>query len=328
MTTESGEWVPYKNVTAVDDAEMLFDHLEAFMRQAVAAGKPFLAQVSLHQVHIPYIAPPSFRALYSNYTINQQDYYGALTAADAQIGRLRTLLASLGVAQNTLVAFTADNGPEVDSAHGHGTAPFPNPGLTGGLQGRKRALLEGGIRVAGVMEAPFLVGGRGPLELSHFAAVTNDFLPTFMDLIGATNIRPSWPLDGISLVPVLNGSIPASAARPTPIGWMSVFPLSAGNATCPAGAARLPPSAPADYSVPEKQAQIAWTEGPLTLTACRNELDNFVFRLFNVETDPAEANDLFASNLATADAMFQRMYTWQQSVAQSWNTESMCPDQP
>jgi hypothetical protein len=41
----SGAWEPYKNVTAVDDAGQLVDQLEAFVRAAVAAGKPFLAQV-------------------------------------------------------------------------------------------------------------------------------------------------------------------------------------------------------------------------------------------------------------------------------------------
>lgn len=68
--------------------------------------------------HIPYISPPEFRALYPNATLNEQDYYGAASAMDAQVGRVRRLLADLGLAHNTLVAFSADNGPEVSDAGG------------------------------------------------------------------------------------------------------------------------------------------------------------------------------------------------------------------
>ena len=91
---------------------------------------------------------------------------------DAQVGRVRQLLAAANLTWNTMVIFSSDNGPEVDPAGGQGTAAFPNPGLTGGLAGRKRALLEGGVRVPGVVEAPWLVarahgGAGGPLRLEE-----------------------------------------------------------------------------------------------------------------------------------------------------------------
>lgn len=320
-----GVWAPYKNLTAVDDAEMLVDHLEAFVNGSVAAGKPFLAQVSFHQVHIPYISPPQFRSLYAQYNLNEQDYYGAITAMDAQVGRVRQILAAAGVADNTMIIFTADNGPEVDNSGGHETTPFVNPGLTGGLTGRKRALTEGGIRVAGIVEAPFLVRGQGPLHLQAFAAATVDILPTFMELINATNVRPSWPLDGISLVSALSGG---ATVRPQPIGWLSDFTLASGNATCPSGPPKLPPNAPANYSTPVKQPQVAWSEGNLKLVGCMNEGGHWRFRLFDVVADRGETNDLFDANLPTVSAMFGRLAQWQASVQNSWDTESVCQSQP
>ena len=40
-----------------------------------------------HQTHIPYVAPPAFRAMYPNATPNEADYFGAATAMDAQVRR-------------------------------------------------------------------------------------------------------------------------------------------------------------------------------------------------------------------------------------------------
>lgn len=324
QTMPDGSWAPYKEVAGVDDAAMLVDRLEAFVMTAQQQGRPFLAQVSFHQVHIPYIAPPEFRALYPDVDENHQDYYGALTAMDAQIGRIRGFLRDLGLANNTLLAFTADNGPEVDTG-GHGCVAFPNPGVTNGLQGRKRALLEGGIRVPGLVEAPFLVQGKGPLRLDHYVASHVDFLPTVLDLINASNARPSWPLDGVSLAPALRGEV---TVRPANMGWLANFTLESGNATCPHGPARLPSNAPANFTTPRNQAQTAWSEGPLTLVACRNFQGNYYFRLFNVETDPGQENDLFLSDPSTVEAMYSRLAVWLASVQVSRETESMCQLQP
>lgn len=52
------------------------------------------------------------------------------------------------------VSITADNGPEVNPAGGQSTGNFENPGLTGGLRGRKRDNTEGGTREIGLVEYP------------------------------------------------------------------------------------------------------------------------------------------------------------------------------
>jgi hypothetical protein len=155
-----------------------------------------------------------------------------------------------------------------------GTSAFPNPGVTGGLTGRKRALLEGGIRVTGIVEAPWLVaqarsGAGGPLRLDHYASVHTDILPTLLELLNVTVAQrphPDWPIDGVSLVPALTGR---ATTRAAPIGWISDFALSAGNATCPPGSPRLPPSAPAGFEAPVGQPQVAWMEGSVKLIGCR-----------------------------------------------------------
>jgi len=321
-TTPSGTWEPYLQVTDVDDAQMLVNRLESFILESIQNQKPFLAQVSFHQVHIPYIAPPEFRALYSNYTENEQDYYGAITAMDAQVGRIRNLLQNLGIANNTIITFAADNGPEVNTGD-HECGYFVNPGSTNGLQGRKRALLEGGLRVGGIIEAPFLVQGNGPYVLDHYVASTFDYLPTFMQLINASKLHPDWPLDGISLVPALSGQ---ATVRPSPAGWLSDFALEDANATCPGGAARLPPGVN-NFTAVAQQSQVSWVDGPLKLVGCVNPQKNWYFRLFNVESDPAETNDLFDSNQAKVTSMYNDLQVWQASVLNSRQVETMCSSQ-
>ena len=156
-------------------------------------------------VHIPYVATPATRATYPGLTANEQDYWGTITQIDAQVGRIRSFLVAQKIAQHTWVSITADNGPEVNPAGGQGTGNFENPGLTGGLRGRKRDVTEGGTRVIGLVEYPLAVkktpGGRTE---PRYPIITSDILPTVLDILGLDSFEKR-PLDGISLLPFLRG---------------------------------------------------------------------------------------------------------------------------
>ena len=93
-----------------------------------------------------------------------------------QVGRIRALLSELGIAEDTFTLLTSDNGPEL-SLGGHDCVSFPNPGSTGGLTGRKRALTEGGIRVPGIIEYPRLVKSNR-VDSGSYPVSTMDILPT------------------------------------------------------------------------------------------------------------------------------------------------------
>ena len=62
--------------------------------------------------HAPILAGPKYRELYSACSEGERHYYGVLTAMDEQVGRLRQGLRSLGAADNTMLWFCSDNGPE------------------------------------------------------------------------------------------------------------------------------------------------------------------------------------------------------------------------
>jgi arylsulfatase A-like enzyme len=183
-------------------------------------------------VHIPYVATPEYRSKYAEYSSNEQDYYGAITAMDEQIGRLRMLLQARGVANDTVIFFTSDNGPEIsptiyNNQTSKGWPFFPNPGSTGGLRGRKRDLTEGGIRVPGLVEWPASIKQN---VVSSFPAATMDYMPTLLDILQADHPHPSWPLDGTSLLPVLTAKSALAAraiTRSKPLGWQ--FKTAHGN---------------------------------------------------------------------------------------------------
>jgi arylsulfatase A-like enzyme len=120
---------------------------------------------------------------------------GMISRMDRDIGRIRALLDELGLAKNTLLVFSSDNGP--CTAGGQDIEFFRS---RGGLRGEKRTLYEGGIRVPTIAWWPGTVK-QG--SVSDFPSVFYDWLPTFADL-AATELQN--PTDGVSLVPTLQGN--------------------------------------------------------------------------------------------------------------------------
>ncbi len=189
-----------------DDSRVIMDRVVPFVEQAKRDGQPFFAVVWFHAPHLPVVAGPKHAAMYAEYDTHARNYYGCITALDEQVGRLRAKLRSLEVAENTMVWFCSDNGPE-------GTAGNM-PGSAAHLRGRKRSLHEGGIRVPGILEWPSTVK---PGSQTDFPAVTSDYLPTIVDALGA-KFSDERPRDGISLLSLLAGE---QNERKSPIGFQS-----------------------------------------------------------------------------------------------------------
>jgi arylsulfatase A-like enzyme len=143
--------------------------------------------------------------MYSDQEFEMQQFAGCITAMDAQIGRLREKLEELGVAENTMVWFCSDNGPE-----GNNSAP----GQTGGFRGRKRSLHEGGVRVPGLLVWPAVVK---PAEVND-PVVTSDYMPTILEAAGTALPENSNRLDGVSILPLLKGE---GWTRPQPVAFAS-----------------------------------------------------------------------------------------------------------
>ena len=126
----------------------------------------------------------------SGWTKDEKDYAASITYLDQYVGRILNYLKKAGIARNTLVIFTSDNGPATDRFRFNSS---------GGLRGIKRDLYEGGIRVPFVAWWPgTITAGTTTNHISTFY----DFFATASALVGAADIPAT---DGISFLPVLLG---------------------------------------------------------------------------------------------------------------------------
>lgn len=123
-------------------------------------------------------------------------YASSVRRIDDCVGDLLELLTDLDIDDETLVIFTSDNGPSVESylTESIRTDFFQSSGPFDGI---KRDCWEGGVRVGALVRAPGLVpAGRTSTHPTQF----HDLLPTFAELAGLT---PPARTDGVSLVPLL-----------------------------------------------------------------------------------------------------------------------------
>jgi len=165
--------------------------------KAAADKKPFFAVVWFGNPHSPHKALAKDKALYGGARANVQNYLGEVTAIDRAMGRLRKGLRDLGVAKDTMLWFTSDNGARA--------------GSTGGLRGKKGSLWEGGVRVPGILEWPARVAR--PMQ-TDVPAGTLDYYPTTLDLLGVKMPNQVEPIDGVSLMPLIAGKMDR---RPKPL---------------------------------------------------------------------------------------------------------------
>jgi arylsulfatase A-like enzyme len=119
---------------------------------------------------------------------NQATYAAMVESLDANVGLVLAALERLGMAENTIVVFTSDNGGERFSD----TFPFT---------GRKTELLEGGIRVPTIVRWP---GVARAGMTSEEPVITMDWLPTLVAAAGGTP-DPSFQSEGIDIRPAIEG---------------------------------------------------------------------------------------------------------------------------
>jgi arylsulfatase A-like enzyme len=123
--------------------------------------------------------------------------YGRMVESlDASIGRVLHALEQKGLAENTIVIFTSDNGGERFSK-------------TWPLTGQKTELLEGGIRVPAIVRWPAQIKAG---QVSEQVAISMDWLPTLLAAAGGAP-DPQYPSDGENLLPQLLGQAAQRSAR-------------------------------------------------------------------------------------------------------------------
>lgn len=189
----------YASSLFVDDAITWIDDHKA---------GPFFLHLALTPPHADIVAPEKYVAPFKGRFeetphnkggyLHQQEpkthYAGMIAFIDESVGRVLDRLEELGIADQTLVIFTSDNGPHYEG--GINPKVFDS---NGPLRGGKRDLYEGGIRVPQIAWWPGKIasGSRSDHPTAFW-----DFAPTAIDLAKGEKVAE---MDGISIVPTLMG---------------------------------------------------------------------------------------------------------------------------
>lgn len=167
--------------------------------------------------HAELIAPEEYIAKYRGQFLPEKEYIGKknsynvggynsqkeshaafaamVNVLDDQIGEILDKVSELGIAENTLIIFTSDNGP-----HKEGGADPDFFNSNGPFKGYKRDLYEGGIRVPMIAYWPSKIR---PGVISNHPSAFWDFFPTAIEIAGVE--KKFAGIDGISFLPTLMG---------------------------------------------------------------------------------------------------------------------------
>jgi len=324
------EWLSHDNFFEVDpplsrnggpperlkgeSSEVIVQEAVRFMEKARQKGKPFFAVIWFGSPHAPYVALDQDLALYKNAPAELRARFAEITAMDRAIGQLRTYLRKAGLRDNTLLWYCGDNGVPQE-----GRLDMP-------LRGHKGQLYEGGVRVPGLIEWPAVISRP---RVTQVNAVTSDMLPTLCDLLGLA--LPRRPLDGISLKPLLDGTM---TARPQPIcfwaydvryerkvnpepyirgelqeGTTPTATLMKGRYTRTFENYRHPRVRPEDF---RGEAAILDNRYKLLVVG-----DPPATELYDLRQDPGESMNLVNREAVLAKRMEQQLRDWQRSVLTS-----------
>ncbi len=191
-----------KRMETVDDetSDLAID----FIRRAHAEGKPFFVWWNGTRMHFRTHVKPELRGI-----SGQDEYADGMVEHDMHIGKFLELLDELGIADNTLVFYSTDNGPHYNSWPDAAATPF---------RGEKNTNWEGGWRVPAMVRWPGHVpAGTVTNEIVHHM----DWLPTLATIAGKNDIKTDlldgWRsnalgrsyrvhLDGYDILPLLTGA--------------------------------------------------------------------------------------------------------------------------
>ncbi len=159
---------------------------------------PFFLYLAYNTPHTPYQVPYRFWRPFieRGMDVPLAAIYGMVANVDENVGRLMDELETLGIAQDTIVIFLCDNGPN-------------GVRFNAGLKGTKGSVYEGGVRAPFFLRWPGRVAAGRKVET---IAAHIDVYPTLAELCGVP--RPAGlPLDGVSLRPLLDAVSPAATAE-------------------------------------------------------------------------------------------------------------------
>ncbi len=209
--------------------EYLTDNLTDAAVRFIEENKdePFCLYFSHYSVHSPWESKAEYTEYFEGKRTpgarhDNAKYAGMIKSLDDSVGRVMQTIGKLGLDENTVVVFISDNGGKATSTYG-GSKKDEILKITSiaPLRGEKGLIYEGGLRV------PFIVRWKGQVQpgVSDVPVVGTDLYPTFLELAGL-QVNADNPVDGVSLLPLLNGKQGLSRDQ---ITWHMPHVMKAGE---------------------------------------------------------------------------------------------------
>ena len=261
--------------------------------------KPFFLYLSHHAVHTPIRAKQelmeSFKKKPADGCHSHAAYAAMIKSVDESVGRIHKTLEELELAGNTLLIFFSDNG-------GHGTYTCQKP-----LRGGKGMYYEGGIRVPMFATWP---GKVQPGSTCEEPVIGMDFYPTFLQMAGL-NAPTGHELDGISLLPLLNGE--KKLGRES-LFWHFPCYLQAYKGMTDESRDPLFRTRPVSV-IRKRDWKLLMFHEEWVLDGGRQNLSvNNAIELYNLKDDIAEQNNLAQIYPGKRDELLEELLDWQKNI--------------
>ena len=291
--------------------DVFTDEAQQFIRRHRA--HPFFLHLSYNAPHFPLQSPEQEVQPFADsgkFNKAVSTLYGMLRRMDRGVERVLDTLHDCGLAENTVVFFTSDNGPDI-----HGQGEDCKMRFNCGFNGAKGNVLEGGIRLPMLVRWPAgLEQNRQIHEMVHFC----DWFPTMLAMAGL-DVPDELRLDGYDVLPLLRGE---SADVPAKRFWQwnRYQPVGYGNAAMRDGAWKLvrplipetinADSAEVDFDHAHRREP--WKHfdpitGPCPPRDVPQPPDP---ELYNIAGDPGELEDLAGQFPNRVDIMLRELETW------------------
>lgn len=266
-------------------------------------SNPFFLYVAFHEPHEPIATDIDYQSPYIENHPNDPSraaYYGNVTQMDAAMGQILDKLDSMGLAANTLIWFTSDNGPARTKWH--------NAGSTKGLRGFKGYLYEGGIRVPGIIRWP---QGIEPGLVSDEIVSGIDIFQTICDVVGIP-LPGNLELDGTSIFPLFSQQ---KINRNKPLFWKFLW-------------ARSEPKFALMYEQWKLLARLDASELPSKRGLTQKDMELIKkagfhgFELYDIKNDPYEERNLAKSHenkVKELVALMDKIHAEVQSESRIWS---------
>jgi len=258
--------------------QIVADEVINYLDDKSDSDKPFFICAWFHETHTPIASPPELVKRHGNAKSKEDAlYYANVENLDIAVGRILEALDKRGLANDTFVIFSSDNG----GVRPESCAP---------LRGRKSFVWEGGIREPGIIRWPGRVKAG---SVCRQPAGLIDLLPTFCAMAGC-EVPDDRPIDGASLLPLFEGR---QLRRSTPLFWYFYR-------TAPAAAMRVDEWVIVGYLEKGLPKSHALTAGQMDFLK-RAKLDRF--ELFNLRQDLAQTTDLSSQHAERFEDMKRQM---------------------